>query len=188
MICGESIKMSDVYMKTFIFDAIKELQACNFFDDYNYYNDDNGIAKVSIIRRRIDTHPFTGERTGTICLEKLMSLETTKRVKEEFYYLMDGYMPELDEHPIGKKLNQLWKLIDKSATWQYKITDIDKFFVDKLRHYIRYQLDKQKYTEEDIIKLKILDYPPNKDNLNNCNRIYKEYISKKKKLELNYEF
>jgi len=169
--------MSDVYLKPFIYDALEELEKSNFFDNCDYYNNvDDGVEMVRLTRQQTENR---GERTGTIQLKKLESLKTKRYVKEELHYLMDGHMPELTQYPIGKKLNQLYKLINETTVIDYERQQRQKEFVDKMRHYIRHKLHPKKYTNKDITKSKILDYPPSINNLKDCNQIYKEYMKEK---------
>jgi len=61
-----------------------------------------------------------------------MKLTKTKRyVKEELHYLMDGHMPELARHPIGKRLNQLYKLINETIVIDYERHQRQKEFVER---------------------------------------------------------
>ncbi|MBC8428334.1 hypothetical protein H8D04_00480 [bacterium] len=172
--------MSDIYLKPFVQDALEELEKGNFFDNYDYYNNVDNVAMVRLTRQPTN---MRGERTGTIQLKKLESLKTKKAVKEELHYLMEGNMPELNRHPIGKKLNQLWKLIDETTVMDYERKERQKEFVDKMRHFIRHKLYPIKYTKEEIVTSKILDYPSSKNNLKDCNEIYNYYMKKKKTMD-----
>ena len=176
--------MSDNYIKPFVQDALEdaleELKKSNFFDTYNYYTNVDGIEMIRITRQQAENR---GERTGTTQLKKLVSLKTKKAVKEELHYLLDGNMPELNKHPIGKKLNQLWKLIDESIVMDYERKERQKEFVDKMRHFIRYKSYPKKYTKEEVVTSKILDYPTSKNNLKDCNEIYNYYMKKKKTMD-----
>ena len=172
--------MSDIYLKPFVHDALEELEMSNFFDNYDYYNNVDDIAMVRLTRQPTNDR---GERTGIIQLKKLESLKTKKAVKEELHYLMEGNMPELDTHPIGKKLNQLWKLINETPVIDYLRKERQKEFVDKMRHFIRYKSYPKKYTKEEIVTSKILDYPSSKNNLKDCNEIYNYYMKKKKTMD-----
>jgi len=169
--------MSDVYLKPFIHDALEELEKSNFFDNYDYYNNVDDVMMVRVTRQQTETR---GERTGTIQLKKLESLRTKRYVKEELQYLLDGHMTELTRHPIGKKLNELWKLIDETTAIDYELQERQLLFVDRMRHFIRYKLHPKKYTKEEIVESKILDYPATKNNLRDCNGMYKDYMKEKK--------
>ena len=94
-------------------------------------------------------------------------------------WLLDGYIPELDNHPIGKKLNKLYKLITECEVTNYELKERHKEFVDQMRHWIRQDLDPTKYTPEEYLNSRIADYSPTKDNLKECNKIYRQYIKEK---------
>lgn len=168
------------FILSFVHDALEELRKENLFDNWSIYENVDKEKYLRLIRQQTK---YSGERTGTILMEKLENLKTKKNVKEEIYYLMDGNMPELDENPIGKKLNKLWKLINETPIKEYvpgQLKQKHREFVDRIRHCIRYQLHPEKYIIEEIQESKILDYPPTKDNLKECNKIYKDYMRERK--------
>jgi hypothetical protein len=167
--------MSDVYMQPFVHDALEELEKSNFFDNYAHYTNIDDTNMVRLTRQKTNDRRT---RSGLIELSKLESLETKLDVKNELIYLMDGDMPDLERHPIGRKLNKLWKLIKETSVTDSERKNRQKEFVDNMRHHIRHQLYPRKYTTQEYTD-SIRNCPPTKNNLKDCNEIYKEYNRKR---------
>lgn len=166
-------RMNDIYLQPFVHLALEELEKENFLDNYDYYNNVDSEAFVRIVRQATADRY---EKHGVISLKELEALKTKKYVKEELRYLMDGHMPELDQNVIGKKLNQLYKLLCETVYEDEERLERQKIFVDKIRHSIRYKYWREKYPSGPS-GLSNKEYQQlTENNLKDCNEIYKECL------------